>query len=256
MANFIAPSELQPCTECGQELIYIKAGKDYEGYYRCENKCGKPLIKIFENNLKQFLKPKTMTTDNPFLPEDYSIPKPPSDYMKLEDGLNSIRILSSAITGYEYWNTDNKPVRSKICWDELPEDIKPDKQGKYTIKHFWAFVVWNYSLNRVQILQLTQSTIQKQIKALVSNPKWGNPKMYDIAITRSEESNGITSYKVSLLLEKYLKKLVMLSIKRKLILKLFTMVVIPLKLLNNLFIFLLLKCKNSSLSMETKNLKL
>ncbi len=132
---------------------------------------------------------------NDFLPIDYTIPKPPSDYMKLEDGLNSIRILSSAITGYEYWNTDNKPIRSKAGWEEMPKDIKPNDQGKYEIKHFWAFVVWNYSLKKVQILQLTQGTIQKPIKALVSNPKWGDPKKYDIAITKAKE-NGKTTYNV------------------------------------------------------------
>lgn len=132
---------------------------------------------------------------NDFLPDNYSIPKPPSGYMKLEEGLNSIRILSSAITGYEYWNTQNKPVRSRECWDEIPEDIKLDRNGEMQIKHFWIFVVWNYALNKVQILELTQSSIQKAIKALVANPKWGNPRLFDIAITKTVE-NGKTSYSV------------------------------------------------------------
>lgn len=129
-----------------------------------------------------------------FLPQNYTIPKQPSNYMKLEEGLNTIRILSSAIIGYEYWNTENKPVRSKAPWEEIPSDIKLNQQGQPQIKHFWAFVVWNYELKRVQILELTQGSIQKAIKALVNNPKWGNPKKYDIAITRIEES--ITSYNV------------------------------------------------------------
>jgi hypothetical protein len=132
---------------------------------------------------------------NEFLPDNYSIPKPPSGYMKLEEGLNSIRILSSAITGYEYWNTDNKPVRSRECWDEIPDDIKLNQQSQAKINHFWIFVVWNYKLSKVQILELTQSSIQKAIKALVANPKWGNPKMYDIAITKIVE-NGKTSYSI------------------------------------------------------------
>lgn len=130
-----------------------------------------------------------------FLPDDYKLPKPPSDYMTFEDGLNSIRILSSAITGYKYWSTSGKPIRSKTAWEELPSDIQANQQGKHVIQHFWAFVVFNYNLKKIQILELTQSTIQKAIKALVSNPKWGDPKMYDIAITRTEE-NGITAYNV------------------------------------------------------------
>lgn len=118
-----------------------------------------------------------------FLPTDYKIPDSPSNYMKFQDGLNSIRILSSAIVGYEYFNTDNKPVRSREMFEEAPTDIKKD--GK--IKPFWAFVVWNYQAKMIQILELTQKTIMGSIKALVDNPKWGDPKKYDIAITKSGE---------------------------------------------------------------------
>lgn len=118
-----------------------------------------------------------------FLPPKYEIPKSPSGYMKFDLGLNSIRILSSAVVGYEYFNNENKPVRSKEPFEDMPTDIKKD--GK--IKPFWAFVVWNYQTKSVQILELTQKSIMSVIKALVDNPKWGDPKMYDIAITKSGE---------------------------------------------------------------------
>ena len=75
-----------------------------------------------------------------FLPEKYTIPKGPSNYMRFQQGLNRIRVLSSAIVGYEYFTTENKPVRQKEAFDDYPLDIK--KGGK--IKPFWAFVVWNY----------------------------------------------------------------------------------------------------------------
>ncbi len=129
-----------------------------------------------------------------FLPEDYKIPKPASNYMKFEEGTQSFRILDSAIIGYEYWNMENKPVRSKTPYEEMPDDIKPNKDGQFKISHFWAFPVWNYQVKRVQILEVTQTSVQKAIKALVSNPKWGNPRLYDIAVTRVDE--GITSYSV------------------------------------------------------------
>lgn len=116
-----------------------------------------------------------------FLPTDYKIPKAPSDYMKFEDGLNRIRILSSAIVGYEYFTKENKPVRQKDPFEEIPDDLKVGAK----IKPFWAFVVWNYQENRIQILELTQKTIMTAIKSLVDNPKWGDPKMYDIAITKT-----------------------------------------------------------------------
>ena len=118
-----------------------------------------------------------------FLPTDYKIPKSPSGYMRFEEGLNRIRILSSAIVGYEYFNQDNKPVRSREPFEDVPTDIKKD--GK--VKAFWAFVVFNYQTKSIQILELTQKSIMIAIKSLVDNPKWGDPKQYDIAITKIGE---------------------------------------------------------------------
>jgi hypothetical protein len=118
-----------------------------------------------------------------FLPEDYKIPKAPSGYMKFAEGLNQIRILDSAIIGWEYFNQANKPVRQREAFEEVPRDIK--ENGR--VKHFWAFPVWNYQAKSVQILEITQKGIMEAIKALVKNPKWGDPKMYDIAITKSGE---------------------------------------------------------------------
>jgi hypothetical protein len=118
-----------------------------------------------------------------FLPKDYEIPQAPSGYMRFQDGLNRIRILSSAIVGFEYFTQANKPVRQRQPFEEIPSDIKKD--GK--IKPFWAFVVWNYQLKMVQILELTQKTIMFAVESLVKNDKWGDPKMYDIAITKSGE---------------------------------------------------------------------
>jgi len=118
-----------------------------------------------------------------FLPTTYEIPSSPSNYMKLVEGENTLRILSSAIIGWEYWTTENKPVRSKENWTEKPADIKPNSASK----HFWAFCVYNYKEEKVQILELTQKTIQSAIKSLVNNKKWGDPKGFDISITRVGE---------------------------------------------------------------------
>lgn len=120
---------------------------------------------------------------NEFLPNDYKVPASPSNYMKFLDGENTFRVLSSAIVGYEYFNKENKPVRSREPFEETPTDIKKD--GK--VKPFWAFVVWNYTTNQVQILELTQKSIMHAIKALVDSKKWGNPKGYDITVTRTGE---------------------------------------------------------------------
>lgn len=111
---------------------------------------------------------------------DYSIPNT-SNYMKFSEGDNTFRVLSSAIVGYEYFTNDNKPVRSKTPWDVVPSDIKKD--GK--IKHFWAFVVYNYESKRIQILELTQKSIMTTMQSYIKNVKWGNPKEYDFIVTKT-----------------------------------------------------------------------
>lgn len=131
------------------------------------------------------------TNDNFFPTEDYKIPET-SNFLKLTEGEHTFRALSSAIVGYEYFTNENKPVRSREPFEETPTDVK--KGGRVT--HFWAFIVWNYEAKRLQILEITQKTIQGAIQALVRNPKWGNPKNYDLTITRKGTGQMDTEYSV------------------------------------------------------------
>ena len=130
-----------------------------------------------------------------FLPTDYKIPET-SNYMKLEQGANRFRIMSSAIVGYIYWNTDDKPVRLTTAPTEMPADTKPDKGGEKKMpKPFWAFTVYNYEAKRIQVLELTQKSIMKGIKSKLDNEAWGDVKTYDLVITR--EGMGLdTEYDV------------------------------------------------------------
>ena len=119
---------------------------------------------------------------NDFLPKDYKRPEPSGgNYAKLEDGHNRFRILSSAIVGWLYWTTENKPVRLKERPEKAPIDIREGDK----IKHMWAFVVWNYRDNKVQILELTQASIQGPLEDLVMSEDWGSPTEYDITITKT-----------------------------------------------------------------------
>lgn len=116
-----------------------------------------------------------------WLPDNYEKPVASGgNYMKLQDGQNKFRILSAPIIGYEYWTDENKPVRLKEMPENAPEDMK--SEGK--LKHFWAFSVWNYKEKRVQILELTQLSIQGPITDLVNSEDWGDPKEYDLTITK------------------------------------------------------------------------
>lgn len=116
-----------------------------------------------------------------FLPKDYSIPQNGGKYMKFTQGENVFRVLTSPIIGWLDWK-DNKPYRFQI--DNKPTPFSSDR----SVKHFWALVVWNYKEEAVQILEITQSGIQSEIKALVDDKDWGNPREYDIKITRTGES--------------------------------------------------------------------
>jgi hypothetical protein len=131
--------------------------------------------------------------ENGFFPvEDYKVPST-NDYLnKFAQGETTFRILSSAVIGYVYFNTENKPIRQKEPFENTPSDIKKDG----SVKHFWACVVWNYNEERIQILEITQKSIMGPMKALIDNPKWGNPKNYDITITRKGTTMNDTEYAV------------------------------------------------------------
>lgn len=132
-----------------------------------------------------------------FLPRDYSLPEKPSNYMRFEQGENKFRILSEPILGYEWWVRENGAVKQrndKQMKGDRPVRIKmsdkmsPEVAESY--KHFWAMVVWNYTLEMVQILQLTQRTIQKPLVALTKSDGWGNPvgvEGYDIVVAKTGE---------------------------------------------------------------------
>lgn len=124
-------------------------------------------------------------TENNFLPSGYEVPVSEGNYYSFKKGQNTFRVLSPAIVGWEYWSTDKKPIRSREPWEEMPIDIQAG--GK--IKHFWAFIVFNYEAKKPQILEITQKTIQDALEALVSNKKWGNPMGYDLVV--QAEGDGL-----------------------------------------------------------------
>ena len=128
------------------------------------------------------------------LPDEYEVPQKAGNYMKFQDGENQFRFLSQAIVGWEGWIEDDgnrKPIRHKMDEPFDPSEIDPE-----TIKHFWAVVVWNYSLKRVQILEITQRGIQKSLRALEKSKAWGSLLNYDILVTKSGQKLE-TEYQVN-----------------------------------------------------------
>lgn len=141
--------------------------------------------------------------------EEYEIPST-SNYMKFDDGDNKFRILGAfsegtAIQGIEYWKTINNkrtPIRLKKNKDgtfpNVPNsELEVNKFGNLdTPKFFWAFPVWNYSEKKIQILEITQVTILRYIKKVIENPKWGDPRDYDLIVT-SAKNGDKTEYTVT-----------------------------------------------------------
>lgn len=55
-------------------------------------------------------------------------------------------------------------------------------------KRFWAFVVWNFDSKAIEILEITQTTIQTAMEELINSEEWRDPLGYSITVNRKGES--------------------------------------------------------------------
>lgn len=157
------------------------------------------------SNRKNFVKIKQLKGKQmEFLPPTYKAPSSASRYMKLKDGENKIRILSKPVLGWEDWN-DKTPVRYKMD-DGCPTPFDSKKPPK----HFWAFIVWNYEEQKIQVLSITQATIRKAIESYSKDSDWGAPYFYDIKIHKTGQSKD-TEYAVTPLPHKKLNPEIVLE---------------------------------------------
>lgn len=131
-----------------------------------------------------------------FLPTNYEIPDSQGKYMRFEQGANKFRILGSfedgkAIMGTEYWVTVDEKRKPKRLKPGIPvpvEELELNSFGEIdTPKHFWCLPVYNYQTKQIQILEITQKSIMRDIKSLAQNEDWGSPLDYDVTVTRTGE---------------------------------------------------------------------
>ena len=125
--------------------------------------------------------------DNSFLPPDYETPQTNINYAKINLGENRFRICSKPILGWEGWK-EKKPYR-------FPFAKKPEAVFDQPVKHFWAFVVWDYSDKTLKVLEITQATVQTAITDIARSQDWGNRWEYDIKITKTGQDKN-TKYSV------------------------------------------------------------
>lgn len=120
------------------------------------------------------------------LPDDYKIQESTWwNYFKITEDPQEFRILTSPILWYEYFAVDGDrsyPVRQKEPFDGIPGDSRDGS----TPKEFWAFVVWNHNLAKLQVMEITQQSIKKEILKYVQDAEnWGDPKTYDFRVFRT-----------------------------------------------------------------------
>jgi hypothetical protein len=126
---------------------------------------------------------------NDFLLAGYETPEIPSQYMEFEEGVNSFRILSNAIVGFEWWVANGKegrkPVRVRTA-EEVPDEVRSTLDDRRRARHFWAFTVYNYTAKAVQMLVLKQQTIMRAIEVFGKSPKWGDPRGMTSSLKKPE----------------------------------------------------------------------
>jgi hypothetical protein len=131
-----------------------------------------------------------------FLPKGTEIPASPSNFTKFKSGDNKIRILGSAITGWELW-IGGKPVRRKEVGEFMSEELANADMNKFTgmrrtPSYFWAFPVYNYETKEVEILEADQKRILRGIESFLEDEDYGkDPKKYDLVINKDDETDPV-----------------------------------------------------------------
>lgn len=116
-----------------------------------------------------------------FLPAGYTSPKSSGAYTKLEQGETRLRILSAPIIGWQDWKEENgKKIPLRFKYEEKPNPVNAIRP----VKHFWAMLVFNYKTQAIEIFELTQASIRKELEALCNSEDWGAPYFYDIKICK------------------------------------------------------------------------
>ena len=113
---------------------------------------------------------------------DYEPKGGSSDYLKLEDGKTvTIRIVSE--TYYKRLVTDKQG--SIIDTRDFTEDMFDQAEGKgFAVRDRFVWGVWSRDEQAAKVFECGAS-IYSQLKTLAQDPDWGDPRGYDIKITRT-----------------------------------------------------------------------
>ena len=120
-------------------------------------------------------------------------------YFRPEEGDNRVRCLAPPIVGWVGWTAARKPLRRPVdtAAPSIPtiDESEVVIDDKNVIRKFWALPIWDYAARRIKVWEIGQSTIQRAIKKLAESADWGDPRRFDLIVTRTTDS-GNTSYTV------------------------------------------------------------
>lgn len=139
------------------------------------------------------------------MPSNYKLPTKAEQFFKSKTGDNRLRVVSTELVEcFLIFNADRKPQRKKIarnangeieetCYFTQKEidalNLKPDKEtGKIDQpKYCWILKVWNYDLKRIQVWEISQATLHKDLSNCFSNPDYSDCTLYDLNIKKEGE---------------------------------------------------------------------
>jgi len=108
-----------------------------------------------------------------------------TDFMNLDEGSNPVRVITSPYQFYIHWSKDatgaNRKVRCALDGCPLCQ------QGERAVAR-WIVGVMNRKTGKAAIVEIGPQ-IFKQMHALAKNPKWGDPRKYDLDVKRQPKGS-------------------------------------------------------------------
>ncbi|MDD3302237.1 MAG: hypothetical protein PHN31_01680 [Candidatus Gracilibacteria bacterium] len=119
--------------------------------------------------------------------EELEIASGGSSYLKLKDGDKvKMRFLQGPFMAYvsqEFDDVKKEYIGDKIRYDFNDPEAKKDQHAKLTL----TYLIYNYVEKKVQLWEISQSTIQKNLKAL--NEMKPDLSAFDIQVTRENNKS-------------------------------------------------------------------
>ena len=95
------------------------------------------------------------------------------------------------IEGYRAF-INNKPIRRKTLQEIPINELGTNSFGQQEKPVlFWAFPVFVFDETNVQICEIHQVGLMRELERLGNNPNWGDPRLYDIDIMKTGGGNRV-----------------------------------------------------------------